>query len=308
MACVLWLASKLLRGVLSLRFLSTVGTGLVPRGSVFLGLCSNQQTSYFSGHESWWLLWCWRSWDHRSQGLDLWTQPGQHWTMLWVQPLLSFQNLICVHIAQAYALRNKHTHPEISFFFLRKSNSCFLHVLCLLHGYHISTSFSLWSSHLNARHMKAVSVFHLLTRRRRSNLSVLKEINPKYSSEGLMLKLKLQYFGHLMERADSSEKTLILGKIEGRKRRGRQDKMAGWHHRLNGHEFEQTPGDSEWSTGKPGVPQSMRLQRVGRNVATEHQKLEELASAFIKFDSFLWIHFRNFVMFIWEPLQECFLP
>ena len=60
-----------------------------------------------------------------------------------------------------------------------------------------------------------------------------------------MLKLKLQYFGHLMERADSSEKTLILGKIEGRKRRGRQDKMAGWHHRLNGHEFEQTPGDSE---------------------------------------------------------------
>ena len=53
-------------------------------------------------------------------------------------------------------------------------------------------------------------------------VSVLKEINPKYSSEGLMLKLKLQYFGHLMERADSTEKTLILGKIEGRKRRGWQ--------------------------------------------------------------------------------------
>ena len=57
---------------------------------------------------------------------------------------------------------------------------------------------------------------------RRSNQSILKEINPEYSLEGLMLKLKLQYFGHLMQRTDSLEKTLMLGKIEGRKRRGRQ--------------------------------------------------------------------------------------
>ena len=57
---------------------------------------------------------------------------------------------------------------------------------------------------------------------RRSNQSILKEINPQYSLEGLMLKLKLQYFGHLMQRADSMEKTLMLGKIEGRRRRGRQ--------------------------------------------------------------------------------------
>ena len=57
---------------------------------------------------------------------------------------------------------------------------------------------------------------------RRSNQSLLKEINPEYSLEGLMLKLKLQYFGHLMSRADSLEKTLMLGKIEGRRRRGRQ--------------------------------------------------------------------------------------
>ena len=56
---------------------------------------------------------------------------------------------------------------------------------------------------------------------RRSNQSILKEINPEYSLEGLMLKLKLQYFGHLMRRADSLEKTLMLGKIEGRRRRGR---------------------------------------------------------------------------------------
>ena len=57
---------------------------------------------------------------------------------------------------------------------------------------------------------------------RRSNQSMLKEISPEYSLEGLMLKLKLQYFGHLMRRADSLEKTLMLGKIEGRRRRGRQ--------------------------------------------------------------------------------------
>ena len=57
---------------------------------------------------------------------------------------------------------------------------------------------------------------------RRSNLSILKEISPEYSLEGLMLKLKLQYFGHLMQRANSLEKTLMLGKTEGGKRRGRQ--------------------------------------------------------------------------------------
>ena len=57
---------------------------------------------------------------------------------------------------------------------------------------------------------------------RRSNQSILKEISPEYSLEGLMLKLKLQYFGHLMQRTDSSEKTLMLAKIEGRRRRGQQ--------------------------------------------------------------------------------------
>ena len=57
---------------------------------------------------------------------------------------------------------------------------------------------------------------------RRSNQSILKDVNPEYSLEGLMLKLKFQYFGHLMQRADSLEKALMLGKIEGRRRRGRQ--------------------------------------------------------------------------------------
>ena len=73
---------------------------------------------------------------------------------------------------------------------------------------------------------------------RRSNQSILQEISPEYSLEGLMLKLKRQYFGHLIRRTDSFEKALMLGKTEGRRRRGRQDEMVGWHHWLNGHEFE----------------------------------------------------------------------
>ena len=63
-----------------------------------------------------------------------------------------------------------------------------------------------------------------------------------------MLKLKLQSFGHLMRRTDSLEKTLMLGKTEGG-RRGRQDEMVGWHHRLNGHELEYTPGVGDGQGG-----------------------------------------------------------
>ena len=60
------------------------------------------------------------------------------------------------------------------------------------------------------------------------------------------MKLKLQHFGHLMQRANSLEKTLMLGKIEGRRRRGiTEGKMVGWHHKFNGHESEQAPGDGE---------------------------------------------------------------
>ena len=74
---------------------------------------------------------------------------------------------------------------------------------------------------------------------RRSIQSILKEISPEYWLEGLMLKLKLQYFGHLMGISDSSEKTLMLGKIEGGEEKGmKEDEMVGWHHQLNGHEFE----------------------------------------------------------------------
>ena len=82
---------------------------------------------------------------------------------------------------------------------------------------------------------------------RRSNQSILKEINPKYSLEGLMLKLKLQYFGHLIRRADPLEKTLTLGKIEGR--RMTEDEIVGWHRQLNGHGFGWTLGVGDGQGG-----------------------------------------------------------
>ena len=89
---------------------------------------------------------------------------------------------------------------------------------------------------------------------RRANQSILKEINPEYSLEDLMLKLKLQYFGYLMLRADSLEKTVMLGKIEGIRRRGWK-RMRWWIASLaNGHEFEQTLEDSD---GQAGILQSM---------------------------------------------------
>jgi len=75
----------------------------------------------------------------------------------------------------------------------------------------------------------------------RSNKPILKKkkkISPEYSLEGLMLKLKLQLFSHLMGRTDSLEKTLMLGNIDGRKRRGSQDEIVGWHHQVDGHELE----------------------------------------------------------------------
>ena len=80
---------------------------------------------------------------------------------------------------------------------------------------------------------------------RRSNQSILKEINPDYSLEGLMLRLQLQSFGHLMQIADSLWNTLVLGKIEGRRRGGNRGWYVGWYQRINGHKFEQTPGDCE---------------------------------------------------------------
>ena len=101
---------------------------------------------------------------------------------------------------------------------------------------------------------------------RRSNQSILKEINPEYSLEGLML--KLQYFGHLMPRAYSLEKTLMLGKIEGKKRRGWQ-RMRYWMASLTQWTWIWANSGRQWRTGEPGVLQSMGLQRVGHDLVTE---------------------------------------
>ena len=97
---------------------------------------------------------------------------------------------------------------------------------------------------------------------RRSNQSILKEINPKYSLEGLMLKLKLQYFGHLMRRTDSLEKTLTLGKIQdGRRRAWGWD---GWMTSLTWWTWVWASSRSWWWTGKPGVLPSMGSQSQTR--------------------------------------------
>ena len=103
---------------------------------------------------------------------------------------------------------------------------------------------------------------------RRSNQSILKEISPKYSLEGLMLKLKLQYFGYLMQRADSFEKTLTLGKIEGGRRRGQQ-RMRWLDGIITQWTWVWVISGSWWWTGKPGVLQSMGSRRVGHDWATE---------------------------------------
>ena len=100
---------------------------------------------------------------------------------------------------------------------------------------------------------------------RRSNQSILREINSEYSLEGLMLKLKVQYFGHLMRRADSLEKTLMLGKMKAGGEGWRSVRCLHGITALSGHESEQTLG--EWRTGKPGILQFMRWQWVGHNLS-----------------------------------------
>ena len=97
---------------------------------------------------------------------------------------------------------------------------------------------------------------------RKSNQSILEKISPEYSLEGLMLKLKLQYFGHLMRRTDSLEKTLMLGKIEGR-RRGEQ--RIRWLDSITDSDMSLSKLWELVTTGKPGLLQSMRSQRVGHD-------------------------------------------
>ena len=100
---------------------------------------------------------------------------------------------------------------------------------------------------------------------RKSNQPILKEIGPEFSLEGLMLKLKLQYFGHLMQRSDSLEKTLMLGKIEGRRRRGQR--MRWLDGITDSMDMSLSKLQEMGRTWEAGVLQSMGLQRVGHNLS-----------------------------------------
>ena len=111
-------------------------------------------------------------------------------------------------------------------------------------------------------------LLRILWTARRSSQSILKEISPGCSLEGLMLKLKLQCFGHLMWRADSLEKTLLLGKIEGRRRRGWQ-RWDGWMASLTQWTWVWVDSGSWWWTGRPGVLRFMGSQRVRHDWMTE---------------------------------------
>ena len=103
---------------------------------------------------------------------------------------------------------------------------------------------------------------------RRYNQSILKEISPEYSLKGQMLKLKLQYFGHLMRRTDSFEKTLMLGGTGGRRRRGRQ--RMRWRDGITDSvDVGMGRLGSWWWIGRPGAPHFMGLQRVGHDWATK---------------------------------------
>ena len=112
---------------------------------------------------------------------------------------------------------------------------------------------------------------------RRSNQSILKEINPEYSLGGLMLKLKLQYFGYLIRRASSLEKTLMLGKIEGKRRRGDR-RWAGLDGITDSMDMSLNKFRELVRTGKPGMLQSMGLHRVRHNLVT-HQQFSVLSIA-----------------------------
>ena len=123
---------------------------------------------------------------------------------------------------------------------------------------------------------------------RRSNQSILKEINPEYSLEGLMLKLKLPYLGHLKWRACSLEKTLMLGKIEGRRRKGWQrmrwlDAIYHWPKEL---EFEQTPGDSEGQVSLMccsswGLKESDKLSDLTTTIISGNWKWKSLSCVWL---------------------------
>ena len=129
---------------------------------------------------------------------------------------------------------------------------------------------------------------------RRSNQSILKEINPGCSLEGMMLKLKLQYFGHLMRRIDSLEKTLMLGGTGGR-REGDDRGWDGWMASPTRWTWVWVNTRSWWWTGRPGMLRFMGLQRVGHDWETELSLAMELKKNFPASVSTVWPQFTSWI-------------
>ena len=133
--------------------------------------------------------------------------------------------------------------------------------------------------------------------------------------------LKLWYFGHRMQRATLHRKRLMLGKIEGRRRRGRQDEMVGWHHQLSGHVSEQTPGDSEWQGswcgalhGVTGVRQDLATEQQRHKILNCYKQRLSVSSLIVRVLSCLspvWLFATVWIIAHWAPLsmgfsrQEC---
>ena len=147
----------------------------------------------------------------------------------------------------------------------------------------------MWELAIKKAECRRIDVFELFCWRRllrvpwttrRSNQSILKEINPEYSLEGLVLKLKLQYFGHLMRRSESLEKTLMLRKIKGRKIRGNRG-WDGWMASPTQWTWVWANSERERRAGKAGMLQSMGSQRVRHNLATEQQQQYSVTQDFL---------------------------
>ena len=136
---------------------------------------------------------------------------------------------------------------------------------------------------------------------RRSNQSILKEANPEYSLEGPMLKLKLQYFGHLIWRVSSLEKTLKRKDWRQEEEVATEDEVAGWHHRLNGHEFEQTLGEGEretWCAAVYSVAKREQHVQEWHDWATEHNC--RLASLWVPVS----LSEKYRVKFLWQLTED----
>ena len=138
---------------------------------------------------------------------------------------------------------------------------------------------------------------------KRSNQSILKEISPGISLEGMMLKLKLQYFGHLMWRVNSLEKTLMLGRVGGRRRRGRQ--RMRWLDGIT--DSMDVNSGSSWWTGRPGVLWFMGSQRVGHDWATELNGTEKGLDSLTSIQDNLNNHLRSKMVLCCNHIFDLFL-